>query len=367
MTNTITSRQMFFILLMTLTSYSIVVIAKDMAASAGTGAWLVILITAFVFGLAAMAVAKLGQMHQGQSLFEYAPKLVGKPGAYLLSLYYIAYLFFILVFLIFSLSRLLHFDFFPQSPTWSFPLIGLPVFCYVAYKGVTNVARLAEIVGIVFFITATLVHIIMAAEGDIERILPLFNAGEVGSYMKGFQYSVFPFLGIEVLLVMPFTKGAKKPIKTAFISLLIIGIFYVLIVDSSIMKLGIHSIVNYRDALIVAIRDTSPRALEIVSRLDILYLTIGFGGLFVGISIVLLVIVEYICRMLPKVKRLIVVCAVGVTAYVATFIVSGIRGYEQFTVQTGTFLGLISTIGIPFVLLIIAAVKMRKEGAKNAG
>lgn len=363
MTNSITNRQMFFILMLTLTSYSIVVIAKDMAMSAGTGAWLVILLTALVFGAAGCALVRLGNMFEGQTLFDYAPSLISRPGAYMLCLYYVAYLLFILVFLVLELSHLLRLDFFPRSPEWSFLLLGLPVFCYVAYKGVTNVARLAEIVGIVFFVTALIVHVLMVLEGRVSRILPLFNAAEIGQYLNGFKSSVFPFLGCEVLMVVPFTrKNGKKSVRAVFLTLLVIGVFYVFVVESTIMKIGINDIVNYKDALIVAIRDTSPQALEIVSRLDILYLTIGFGGLFVGISIVMLTIVEYLCRIFKNVSRLAVVAAVGAATYVLFLVAGGFQGFETFATEVGTYIGLFSSIVVPCGLLIIA--KIKKLGGK---
>ena len=72
MTNTITNRQLFFMLVLTLTS-GIVGIAKSMAATVGTNAWLVIIITSLVFGLAAAVIASLNTMHEGQMLFDYAP------------------------------------------------------------------------------------------------------------------------------------------------------------------------------------------------------------------------------------------------------------------------------------------------------
>lgn len=363
MSNTVTNRQLFFMLLLTLTSYSLVVIAKDMAASAGTGGWLVILITALIFALAAAVIVRLNNMFEGQTLFDYAPSLITKPGSYLLCLYYIAYFMFILVFLVQSLSSLLHLDFFPNSPEWSFPLLGLPVFCYVAYKGITNMARLAEIVGLVFFITAIIVHTLMATEGKVNRILPLFNPAEIGRYISGFKYALFPFLGIETMLVLPFTrKNGKKSVRTAFFSLLTIGVFYVFVVESSIMKIGLHDIINYKDSLIVAIRDTSPQVVEIISRLDILFLTVGFGGLFVGISLVLTVVVEYLCRIFKKTSRILVVVAVGVVTYGLFLLVSGIRGYEEFTTGVGTYLGLFSAIVAPLTLLVIA--KVKKRGGK---
>jgi spore germination protein (amino acid permease) len=360
LTNSITNRQLFFILLITLTSYSLVVIAHDMALSAGTGAWLVVAITALGFAVAASIMVRLANMFQGKTLFDYAPVLITKPGAYALCLYYIVYLLFILVFLVLELSRLLQLDFFPRSPTWSFPILGLPVFCFVAYKGITNVARLAEIIGIVFFITAILVHTMMTLEGRINRILPLFNGAEMRNYLQGFKSSVFPFLGIEVLLAIPLTqRNGKKAVKSAFLSLLAIGGLYIFVIESSFMKIGINDIINYKDALIVAIRDTSPQVLQIISRLDILYLTIGFGGLFLGISIVLLVIVEYLCRLFKKASRLLVVTAVGVATYILLLVMSGIQSFETFVTESGTYLGLFSSIVAPVTLFIIASAKRR--------
>lgn len=369
MSNTITKRQLFFILVLTLTCYSVLVISKEMAETAGTGAWLTILATGLVFALATAVIVSLNNMFKGQMLFEYAPSLVTKPVTYVLSIYYVLYNVFILVLLVVDSFRLLQADFFPKTPLWAFPLLGLPVFCYIAHKGVTNVARLAEIIGVVFLITGIFVHILMATEGKINRIMPFFNPQEIGRYIEGFKSSIFPFLGIDVLLVFPLAqKNAKKSVKTAFLTLMFIALLYILIVETSIMKLGINDIVHFEDALIVAIRDTAPPFMEIIARLDILYLTAGFAGLFVGISIIMTTITEYLHRMLPKLSRLTVVIALGGFTYALSLLVGGIKGYEEFSTTLGTILGLFSAFVIPFVLFIIAkAKKKNQKGGKNAG
>ena len=123
-------------------------------------------------------------------------------------------------------------------------------------------------------------------------------------------------LGIEVLAIIPFTaKNGPKAVKNAFITLLLIGVFYVLVVESSVMMVGFNEIVHYNYPLLVAIRQVELPYLKIFQRIDLLYLTVGFIGLFAGLSIVYLNIVEYICRMLPKVKRVLVVIAVGLAAF----------------------------------------------------
>lgn len=366
MDNTITSRQIFFILILTLTCYSVVVISKEMAEASGTGAWLTLLATTLVFALAAACIVALGNMYRGQMLMDYAPSLISKPGTYILALFYILYFMFINTFLVTEFSKLLNADFFPKTPLWSFPLLGIPLFCYIAYKGVTNVARLSEIMGVVFIFTAVFVHILMITEGRVNRILPLFDPEKISSYIAGFGKSIFPFLGIEVLLVFPLSpRITKKPVRTAFLSVITIGLFYILVVESCIMKLGINDIINYKDALIVAIRDTSPQFLEIISRLDILYLTVGFAAIFIGISIVILVIVEYICRIFKNVRRIVVVIAVGVLTYAAFFIVNGIKGYEEFSEDIGTYLGIISSLIAPLILFIAAKLKKKNKKARS--
>lgn len=366
--NSITNRQMVMILFITLTCYSIIVIPKVMAENAGTGNWITLILTALIFGLAAVVIVSLNSLFQGKMLFDYAPQIVGKPIAYVIVVFYILYFFFIVVYLITMKARLLKADFFPQTPLWSFPFIGIPVFCFIANKGITNIGRLAEIIGIVFIVTAIFVHFIMMTQGKISRIQPFFNAADIKKYIEGFKYSIFPFLGIEVLLAIPLTKkNGSKAKKTVFLTLVFIGLFYIFLVESCIMKIGLNDIVNYKDPLIVAIRDTSPEFIDIFTRLDILYLTIGFGAIFVGVSIVFAVIAEYLCRIFNKINRPIIVTAVGIMTYIIFFIVKDLAKYEQFVEDIGTYVGIVTCIVIPGLLFILAKIrKVKKKGKSNA-
>lgn len=87
MTNSITNRQMFFILVLTLTSYSIVDISRAMAKSAGTGGWITILATSIIFGLAAMVIVYLNNLFKGKILFDYSKVLVGKAVTYSITVF----------------------------------------------------------------------------------------------------------------------------------------------------------------------------------------------------------------------------------------------------------------------------------------
>ncbi len=366
--NSITNRQMVMLLIMTLTCYNVITLPKVMAQSAGTGNWLVLIIMALVFSLATVVVVSLNTLFRGQMLFDYAPSLVGKTLTYIIVSFYVVYFMMILVYMITMKAKLLNTDFFPNTPLWAFPVIGIPVFCFIANKGITNAARLAELVGIVYTITAILVHVLMITQGKINRILPLFNSAEIGNYTKGLKDAIFPFLGIEILLAAPLTKtNGKKTKRTAFFAVLSIGAFYILIVQSCIMKVGLNNIIKYKDPLVVAIRDTAIVYMDIFTRIDIFFLTVGVGGIFVGISIVMSVIIDYLCKIFKNMKRQIIVIIIGVLAFIQFYFIKDIEHYDDFVTAVGTYLGLVASILIPSVLLVIAKKKRKKiRGKKDA-
>jgi hypothetical protein len=220
---------------------------------------------------------------------------------------------------------------------------------------------MAEAVGIVYLVVAISVHTFMMTDGNLDWLRPLFNPADIGDYAEGFKYSVFPFLGLEILYVFPLSERIKRPARAAFLSLLFIGLFYVLIIESCIAKVGTHHITHHKDALIVAMRNTAPQTLQVLARMDILYLTIGYGGLFVGVSIVMLAVVEYFCRVFRRKSRLVIVIAVGVGTFLLFLIVKDIKGYEEFVLFWGTLAGLVSSLALPFSMFLIAKVKNRKH------
>lgn len=362
MANSITNRQIFFILFLTSISFGVVSISKIMAESAGTGSWLTLLITALIFAIAAIMIVSLNNMFQGKMLFDYSKEIIGNVGSYTVSIYFVIYFLLILIFLVIQLSNILQSNFLLKTPKWAIMLFGIPVFGFLAYKGITSVARMFELYGLLVLIFAILIHIGMVEQAKIENILPLFDMNDADKYLTAIEKAIFPFLGVEILLAIPFTKkNGKKAKKTAFLSLLFIGLFYILVVETCIMKLGITSIVHYKDALIVAIRDTELEFLDFLQRLDILYMAVGFMGFFMGISIVYTALVEYLCKIFSRLKRLTIVLIVGAISYSLCLFVIKIKGYEDFFNETLKYLGLVSVFLIPVILLIIA--KVRKKHA----
>ena len=204
-----------------------------------------------IFAVGAYVIVSLGIMFQGKVLFDYSRELVGRIGSYFLAIYYAQYFLTVLVALTLSMSTMLKANFLPNTPIWATMLATIPVLGFVAYKGITNVARLFEIYGVIFLIISILVRVMMLTQGDVNHILPLFIPSEAGNYIKAIKDAMFAFLGIEVLLIVPFTaKNGPKAPRMALFTLIFIGIFYILVVESSIMMVGINEITHYKYSLI---------------------------------------------------------------------------------------------------------------------
>lgn len=357
MINTITNRQMAFILFLTLTSVTILTIPKVMAETAGVGSWITIMIISVIFGLLAVLFTRLNQAFPGRALYDYSQDLVGKAGCLIISVFYAQYFLIAGVFLCTTMTGMLHANFLFKTPEWAFLLAGLPVFGYSAYKGPTNVARIFELYGAVFLIGLLVVHANMLIQGDVVNILPLVIPSEIGEVFGAMKEAVISFLGIEILTVLPLTKNNKKASKVAFLTLLGIGLMYVLVVESSIMMVGIHEIKYSEYPLITAFRQVQLKHIEFLRRVDVLYLTIGIMGIFVVISVLYMAVVEYVSRLIPRANRAAVVIAVGAAIFVVSFIGLNIQNFDEILTNYITYAGFLAAGAIPLLLWIIARVK----------
>jgi hypothetical protein len=178
-----------------------------MAQSAGTGAWLTMLVTSLVFSLAAACAAGLGNMYKGKMLLDYGPSLIGYPMTLLTVFFLILYFLFIAVFHVTNITKLTNANFLLDTPPWALAAISIPLFCFIAYKGVTCAARMAEAVGITYLSIAIAVHAFMLTDGNLDWLRPFFNPEDIRDYAEGFKYSIFPFLGLEILYAFPLSEG----------------------------------------------------------------------------------------------------------------------------------------------------------------
>jgi len=353
----VTNRQIFFILFLLITGYSSISIPKDAIKAAGTGAWLTILLLTILFAIAAFFISSLNKKFEGKTIFEYSPLIVGKPIAYVINIFYTSYFLFVLILICRSVSEFIKVTFMPLTPIWAMLFIIVAVCFYISYKGITNVGRLCEIYGLLVIVVAFPTIIAMFFLGDINYILPFFDISQVKEYVFGTKDLIVAFLGIEVLLIIPFGKvNNKKGVLYSVLAVLSIGLLYILLAEASTMILGINDILNYDNSLVEALRSVPLPSALILERADLLFLVVGIMGIIACISILFFTTVEYTTKFI-KLNRNLLYISIGIITYVVGnfFLNSEITAFLFKTVLP--IWGIFTTFFIPISLFIIAKEK----------
>ena len=291
-------------------------------------------------------------------MFDYSQEIVGKLFTYLIIAYFLIYFVIIGVSIKLKIMGLLQANFLPHTPQPVMLLIGIALFGYVAYKGITNVARGFEIIGISFLIITMGICILMITEGMHYNILPFYNPADTKKFAETMKELVLAFGGMENFFIIPFTAKNKNAPRTAFFTIFFIGIFYVLIVEGTLMILGINNTIALNDSFIEAIKIVEIPVLE---RTDIFYLTFGLTSLFAGMIILYTVITELACRMFAKVKRHIIVIIVGVVFFILCSFGLSIKDFNKLFATYATVPVLVSNVLIPTILFIVAKLKKRAQ------
>ena len=349
---------MVFVLVLTLTAVTIISLPKIMAETAGNGAWFTLIITSVIYAAAACILASLNKMHNGEVMYDYSARLIGKVGAHILGVYYLLYFLSVSSFLCATMSNILISDFFMHTPAWAIIAISLPFYAHSAYQGVTNVARICKIFGVIFVVGAIAGHGIMLIQGVRENILPLYVPADTGRYLKAVVSCMPSFIGVEILALVPIAeKDRKRAPRVAFFTVLGVGLLYALTVEGDIMMVGMNEVVNENNAMISAIRQIQLPFLDFFERLDILYLTAGFMGMFAAKTIVITGAVEFACRLLPRARRGLLVAGIAAVIFCIDLVLLQMnelgRVFEVFLQSAGNF----SALVIPVALLILSKVK----------
>lgn len=350
---------MAFIMFLTLTSYTTIEIPKTVAQTAGRSGWIMILTMAMIYSVVAVIITKLNNMFQGKVLFDYSKEIIGKFFTYLVALFYFFVALMIAVYLKVKLVNLLTANFLSETPPIVLLLAGILLFGYVAYKGITNIARMYEIIGVLYLITTIVICTFMLFQGMGVNILPLFRKSDMVEFFPTVKNLVIPFTGMGFLLVIPFTAKNKKAPKVAFLTVMVIGVFYVMIVECTMMTLGLINTASFNDAFIEAIKMVK---FPVIERTDILYLTVGLTGLFAGTITIYTSAVEFACRIFPKLKRHVVVIGIAVILIPSCLIALKQKNFSELYTNNAPYVLIATSFLIPFMLLIIAKMKQRIGG-----
>lgn len=363
--NTVTNRQMFYFLFLTVTT-AVIVISNTMARAAGRGGWIPLLITSFIFAIEVIFICKLNSMYQNKMIFDYSQEIVGNVISKIIIIYLIIYFIFSFIYYSASFSGFVKVEFLYETPHLALLTVTIAGIGFIVCKGITNMARAIEIIAPIYMLFAFVLYGVLLVQGMKYNLLPLFSIDMVPNFISAIKDCIVPFLGIEVLLIIPFTNHNKKTSKLSFLTIILVGLYYILIFEGTVGILGINESMVHKYAGFEGLKLIT---IPVIERADIVFETIGYAAVFFRNAIYYLCAVELLCKLLPKVKRWLICLLVGIFSLILCEAFVSLSGLEKIFTIILSIAGIIAAFIIPIILLITAKVKKNKEkenGEKNA-
>ena len=354
MSNSITNRQQVLVLYVALTSFSLTIIPKILAENTGSGGWLTFIVEAIIFGIFAIIISSLNSKYKGLTLYEYSQKIVGKFLTYIIAAIFIIYFLLITMFLCQTLVSIITGNFLFETPPLIIYFSTLVVCGYGAYKGIRNMARLLEIFTVLSIFAVLILHSLMLMQGNVEYIQPLFIPSKINLYMSGLWKFVLPFLGIEVLTIIPMSDQNKKSGLRTFLTVLGIGLIYILVAESSAMMIGMNEMVHYNGPMLSAIRLIEIPNIEFLKRVDIIYIVVGLMGMHAGIILYYTSTVEYAHKIFSGIKRTWVVIATGIVLFICSYFLMKFQDFGEYFNNYIGYVGLFTVGFVPLMLIIVS-------------
>ena len=358
MNQTITNRQIAMVIFGLVVGYGILGMSKNVVELAGTTGWLILLIATIITTIIVYIISYLGYVHANKTIYEYSNLLVGKKITAIFMIIYFVYYFLRSVFIIRIASEGIKQSILRNTPIWAISFGFYIIIYYAIIKGFRSIARLCEIFGILIIIASVLMIIAMFGQGDLINLRPFFIPLDINSFLKAIYVLVLPFVGIEILVIIPFDKkkNNKKVIKYVTLITLFIGLMYIGIVEASITVLGGDRIVMYKDSLLVAIRKIEVENLQFLKRLDGLFLIVWIMAIYTTSILEMYASVYFISKIIKKHninKIAFVIVVIGFIISNWKFTVEEVERYITYA----TSLSLFTALLIPVILLIITKVK----------
>ncbi|WP_125152089.1 GerAB/ArcD/ProY family transporter [Clostridium rectalis] len=354
----ISNRQLAFYLFSAIVGYGIIGLPKALTEASGTAAWITIILATTLALFITYIILYINYTFKNKTFDEYINIITNKSIGKILILVYIIYFYTFSVLSIRNTGEIIKANFLVKTPQWIIFLLLISICTYTANKGLSVIARMCELYGVFIILFTFITHIIMFFNGKLINIQPILGFRNIFSYIKDIPKAIMPFLGMELLLIIPLNKKNEKKqlFKYSSYMMIIIGLLYILIVESTLSIIGLDDIIHYEDALIAAIR-----------RVDITYL--DFFGRVDGISLITWLMSVYttatiytyasgfLTQRLLKIKncRIIYVLLFMLSIPLNTLIKTSFE--IDKLLRFSEYLGIFCSVVIPFIIFIVIKVE----------
>lgn len=358
MKESLTNRQIAFIIFGFIVGYGVLGLPKNITESAGTGGWVSLLIATIITLLFTYILTYLSYVFDDKTIFEYSQTLVGKTITYIFMVVYSVYFFMIFTMVTRISSETIKLTILVKTPVWALSLVFFIVVYYAVIKELRVIGRICEIYGLIIIITAIIIYFLIFSQGKLVNIKPFFVMKDIPIYFKSTLSAIFPFIGFEILIIIPFNRkeNNKKIFKYTTLMVSFIGLLYILVVEACVSVMGVDGIIHYKDALYATIRRVDIQSLQFLRRLDSIFLIAWIMSIFTTITLAAYGCIFILSKLLNKIKFNILAFFVIILSFLVSMVPKTTDEIQKVLDYTGYGVFLTGAL-IPVILLIITKVK----------
>lgn len=365
MKKTLTNIQIAFILFGIIVGYGVMALPKNVAENAGTGGWITLLISTSIAVIFTYIFTYLGYVHENKTIYDYSKMLTGKFITAIFMFLFITEFFLFFTMAVRASSEIIKLTVLIKTPVWALCLLYYLVVYYLIIKEFRIIARVIEFYGIIIVMSYLVIHFLIFSQGKLINIRPYFGQADIMTYLKSSTVTVLPFLGIEILGIIPFSKtiNGKKVFKYTTSMIVFIGLLYILVVESCISVIGIDGIIYYKDALLATIRRIDIEWLQFLKRLDGIFLMSWIMSTFCTIALFSYGTVFLLSKYFKKINLKLLIFILMVISYYVSLLPKTFDDVQKI-MDYSSYLGFPTVSFIPIVLLIITKVKKHDKKVK---
>lgn len=361
-TDTITSKQLIFIIIGAQVGMGIFSLPRLVSAEAHQDAWLAVLLGALVSLLMLIIIERLGRRMPELSFVSMNHFLFGRWLGSVMVFLFVFYVIFFNSTVVRIFTEITVIFLLPRTPVPVVALVVVLAIVYIINKDARVVARLNEVL---FWIILPLIFLFMIplVNADYTNLLPVGGAG-FKAIVRGVLPSSYAYAGMEVLLVFYFlVKSKSEVIKAGILGLGWTTLVYLILTLICLLVWGSETIQIINWPALTVLKTIKFPVLE---RPEFLLLTVWMG---VGIRPVMNLgfAAAYSLGEVLHVKRdkyfHLVVMAIALPIYILALLPPNLIIAFKWTEYAGyTFL----LVGLLYPLLMLVITVIRGKGAQSA-
>ncbi|SES94945.1 GerAB/ArcD/ProY family transporter [Anaerobranca gottschalkii] len=348
----ITDFQWISFLFCVMVGVGVTTLPRELVDEVGRDGWITIILGTLLVLFYGKICLHYAQMFPEKTLAQSVPLVIGKVLGAVIIIIYTLYTLILSGLIIRSYLELIYIYLDIQYPYYLSGFLPFFIIVYVARCGLSTLARFTELI---FMLTIPFTFLIISpiCRGNIMEILPVFE-GEVKNIFISIPVVSFVFLGLESILVFyPYLKRKKRAVKTTFLAINIVGLFYTLIFITSLLVLGIEQVKIFNWPFIQVLKTMR---VAVIERIDTIFLHFWTVQVVIGSTILYFAGTFSLASFFNKRYHDIWGLVCWPVTYLAIVYPKNILELEEITglmVKGST----IFLIALPIILIIIAKIR----------